>query len=705
MRGFRASSPIALPRPRDASIVKRLLGKSWSVERPGDGMKARCLPLVIGFIWAGLFCLMAQDYAPPPSRPPDDATLKDITERSDRLEQRLRSLKQRGVNDGIRVDAEIYLKAAQWIKKHDEFYDKNSAAWTRDALDRGLLRAAQLAQGETPWFNETGHSVVRAYRSRIDGSVQPYAVTLPADYGKDPSRKWRFDVVLHGRDTALNEVKFLHQHNGEQAAPKGQEWAQIDIYGRGNNAYRWAGETDVYEAVDTFLAAERALGRLNLLDPSRVVLRGFSMGGAGSWHLGLHNPGRWCVIGPGAGFTTTRGYWNDLPEKLAPAVQSCLHIYDAVDYAENAFNVPVVAYAGANDDQLQAAKNVEAKLKTANIPMTLLVAPGLKHEFPAEWRKKAEEEYAKHVEKGRPEYPKRVHFVTYTLKYPHGLWVSLLSLGEHYKRTSVDAEENENGYKVKTENVRSFRIDLPSASSRRLLTLALDGQTIEAKPYLSADGTLHLYFDKRGDRWAVVLPERLFTDRQRRLLKTTGLQGPIDDAFTESFLCVRGTGKPWHEATQNFADEELKRFAAEWDRFLRGELPIKDDVDVTSEDLALHHLILFGDPSSNSLIAQALDGLPLQWDKETIKLGGQSVKAADHVPVLIYPSPLNANRYVVLNSGHTFRAADFLETNARLFPRLGDYAILEPAPTKDDPSAARVVTVGLFDDSWQPPKR
>ena len=40
------------------------------------------------------------------------------------------------------------------------------------------------------------------------------------------------------------------------------------------------------------------------------------MGGAGTWHIGLHQPGKFCVIGPGAGFTTTRGYVADLPETL-----------------------------------------------------------------------------------------------------------------------------------------------------------------------------------------------------------------------------------------------------------------------------------------------------------------------------------------------------------------------------------------------------
>ena len=187
----------------------------------------------------------------------------------------------------------------------------------REALDRGLLRASQQARGEAPWLNETGQAVVRAYRSRVDGSVQPYAVTLPADYGKQKT-PWRLDVVLHGRNDDLTEAAFLHQHNGDHAAPADQSWIQIDIYGRGNNAYRWAGETDVDEAVDNFLAVEQMLGRGALIDRDRIVLRGFSMGGAGTWHLGLHRPRQWCVIGPGAGFTTTHGYIRTSPTSCRP---------------------------------------------------------------------------------------------------------------------------------------------------------------------------------------------------------------------------------------------------------------------------------------------------------------------------------------------------------------------------------------------------
>jgi len=183
------------------------------------------------------------------------------------------------------------------------------------------------------------------------------------------------------------------------------------------------------------------------------------------------------------------------------------------------------------------------------------------------------------------------------------------------------------------------------------------------------------------------------------------LQGPIDDAFMTPFVCVRGTGKPWHEATEKYAQANLARFQAEWSKFFRGELPIKNDTDITPEDIATRNLILFGDPSSNSLIAEVLPRLPLEWSAREIRMAGTTYDASRHVPVLIYPSPLNAGRYVVLNSGHTFRGKDFEGTNALLYPRLGDHAILELKGDPADPLAVDTKSAGLFDEFWKVPER
>ena len=138
-------------------------------------------------------------------------------------------------------------------------------------------------------------------------------------------------------------------------------------------------------------------------------------------------------------------------------------------------------------------------------------------------------------------------------------------------------------------------------------------------------------------------------------------------------------------------------FEREYAKFLRADPPIKRDVDISDEDIANRNLILFGDPGSNALIARILAKLPLNWTRETLEIGGKSYPAGDTLPTLIYPNPLNPERYVVINSGHTFHAHEFRGTNALLYPRLGDWAAL-PADG-GEPKAA-----GYFDERWQQSK-
>jgi len=672
--------------------------------------KTRCfvammfLVLTLGLV---AVVLPAAQYAPPPAIKPSEETLKKIDERIDKLEAALKLFRRERVQDLIVADVEVYLKAAQWITQHNEFYDKDAGDWTLEVLERGLMRASQVKLGEWPWFQQTGTPVIHGYRSAIDGSVQPYAVTLPAEYGKG-IKKWRLEVVLHGRQPSLTEVSFLHQFNGDKPAPKDQDYIRLDVYGRGNNGYRWAGESDLAEVLAHFFNLEsNANKHAALLDTKRSVLRGFSMGGAGTWHLGLHFPDQWAVISPGAGFTTTRGYVKGLPDRLPSYQEACLRIYDAVEYAENAFNVPIVAYGGENDPQLQAARNIEERLKKLNLSMKLLVAPGLKHEFPPEWQKKMAEARNEYIAKGREDSPPHVRFVTYTLKYPRCYWVYIWGMERHYEKASVDAQRVEDGFKVTTHNVRALRLQMWEGATRQAITVQIDGDNVSALPYEPVANSPALVVDlqRREGHWRAVLPGILSTGLLRKPQKFQNFQGPIDDAFMGPFLCVRGTGSPWHEATEEYARANLERFRNEWSKYFRGELPVKDDVEVEQQDYDNRHLILFGDPSSNSLIAQVLHGLPFTWAKEKITWAGKDYPASEHVPMMVYPSPLSPNhRYIVLNSGHTFHAEDFQGSNALLYPRLGDYAIVKLAGDKKEPLAVKVETAGLFDDFWHLPK-
>jgi hypothetical protein len=171
-------------------------------------------------------------------------------------------------------------------------------------------------------------------------------------------------------------------------------------------------------------------------------------------------------------------------------------------------------------------------------------------------------------------------------------------------------------------------------------------------------------------------------------------------------LCVRGTGKAWNPTVQTWSDASLKRFAYEWHRYFRGELPIKDDTAVTEDDVRRCNLILFGDPGSNPWIAKVLPKLPLHWTHDELQIGGERYAAADHVPLLIQPNPLAEGRYVVFNSGHTFHEKELALLNYLLFPRLGDWAVLKVGgKVPKDPSGPlteTVVRAGFSGEDWKP---
>jgi hypothetical protein len=57
----------------------------------------------------------------------------------------------------------------------------------------------------------------------------------------------------------------------------------------------------------------------------------------------------------------------------------------------------------------------------------------------------------------------------------------------------------------------------------------------------------------------------------------------------------------------------------------------------------------------------------------------------------------------VLNSGHSFRRSEMAATNAALFPRFGDYAVLHLRQPMGAPVESEVVRAGFFDEEWKLP--
>jgi dienelactone hydrolase len=618
-----------------------------------------------------------QEPAPAVYRPSVDETHAIERQLAD-LSARVAALRAKGADPALLADVDIYRRAGEYILRFpEEFANQAYVGDTLAVLDAGLARARELEGGSPSWPQRKGH-VVRGSVSRVDGSVQPYGLTIPASY--DGRRPMRLDIWQHGTNRTLNEVAFITQQQADNAIPADQDYIQLEPLGRTNVSYRWAGEADLFEA----LASVQQ--RYNI-DPHRIVLRGFSMGGASSWHLGLHHPGRWAAIEAGAGYTETRRYGRR--DNLPQYQEAMLHYYDAVDYALNAFNTPTVGYGGEDDAQLQASVNIREQLATEGFRFTqdgpfrwvtgdlralFLVGPKTGHSWHAD-SKAESNRFIERALQSADTPPARVRFVTYTARFNKSHWVTVDSLEKTYARAEVDATRSVDGrqYAVTTKNID--RISFDSAGG----TFTIDGQPLP--------GGANPSFEKTGGRWTAAIKP------PSGLRKLHGLQGPVDDAFMDAFLCVRPTGSPWHAATGQFGTKALDVFGHDFAKWLRGEVRVKDDRAVSAGDIADYNLILFGDPRSNSVIARIADRLPIRWTEKEIVVGARRFAASNHIPVLVYPNPLNPTRYVVINSGHTFGDADFRGTNAWLYPRLGDYAVLAADGT--------VALSGFFDERWR----
>jgi pimeloyl-ACP methyl ester carboxylesterase len=644
--------------------------------------------------------------APVQLKPEDLARIKDRTEQIEAIVKQLRAMRADWADPARMDDVEVYAKAGRFLLEYPELINtQNALDHSTLVLDQGIERAKQLQKGTAPWTE--GRSQIRAYRSELDGSVQPYHISLPAEY--DPNKPTRLYVWLHGRQNNTTESEFIFSFMNTRppgnapVADQGQ--IQLDCFGRINGAgWHWGGESDVFEAI-------AAVKKRFKIDDRRIMLRGFSQGGEGGWHVALHHPDAFAAAEIGA------GTWSRRAEQttLKPWQRPPLEIWEDMEkYALNIFNLPLAAHDGDMDNQINAVNappgapnpnsrgqlesslHTRAQLEKEGFPCTgepdnlhyegapgiFLISQKTGHGTSPLVRQRLDAFLKEWGDKGRTD-PDRIRFVTYTTRYNKDYWVSLDGLDRHYTRADIDARRGDGGkqYEIATHNVS--RLVLREAEHAQ--SIMIDGQSLRVK------SSPELTLQKTGTAWKV--------DKNGLapgLHKTHALQGPIDDAFLDPFLLVRPTGTPWNAAVNDQALRTLAHFDRMWGKYFRGHPFVKDDKDVTEADFGKYQIVLFGDPGSNKWIGKLNARLPVKWTRTQVTLAGKDYPAATNFPALIYPNPLHAGKYVVINTGLTISDPDYNGDYG--MPQWGDYAIVQAKEGADVPE---LVTAGLFDENWR----
>lgn len=624
-------------------------------------------------------------------------------------------------------DVMIFERAVRCALDYDEFFDAKDLDKADRLLEVGHQRADQLLTGTPEWPSQKG-LVVRGYISRIDHTVQPYGLVIPETYDTEHSVPTRCDIWFHGRGETLSEVNFLAERMQSTGQFAPANTIVLHPYGRYCNAFKFAGEVDVLEALQDVQSRYR-------IDEDRISVRGFSMGGAACWQFAVHYPDMWFAANPGAGFSETPRFLNVFQqEKLQPMPweQTLWNLYDCDKYAVNLQHCPTIAYSGEVDKQKQAADVMEEALLKEGIRLRHIIGAGMGHKYDDLSKQIVEAGMSSLAKKGRDTLPMNVQFAMHTLRYNRLHWLTVDELGQHWKPARISARVMQNGADkdsaeplvigVECHNITAFSVDFPAgafpvtangaeqtAIKVQIGPMNPSGDALHANsPAANAevgrtvllvdgpwsDGSLsfRVRFDESGT-WVLGA-------RPESLRKRHGLQGPVDDAFMDSFVFVRPTGAAANAALGKWADDELTRAIEHWRRHFRGDARVITDTELTDELIESANLVLWGDPQSNVVLAKIADKLPISWTGETIAVGSQSYQSANHAPILIYPNPLNPNRYVVLNSSFTFRDYAYLN-NARQVPMLPDWAIINLDTPPNSVWPGKIVAADFFDEQWQ----
>ncbi|MES2708368.1 MAG: prolyl oligopeptidase family serine peptidase [Verrucomicrobiota bacterium] len=600
------------------------------------------------------------------------------------LEKEFAALPEKAAN----ANAEVFLKAVRYALDQREFYGPDDTKKARILLGEADRRIEALKKGEAPWMTAAG-LVVRGYYSAIDGSAQPFALEIPDDAPAHDAPGW---LWLQGRGDNRTDLHFLAEHlkKGGQFHPPGT--LIVHVWGRYCVGYKNAGEQDVLDVRDLLISEKR-------LDPRRTALAGFSMGGAGAWLLGAHYTDRWAVVHAGAGFADVRRYrkMSDADVAKVPAWERTLWGQnDVPDYVRNLLNVPVIAYSGEIDPQRATAEVMAEAFQGQGAALTHLIGPGVPHKYEAGVKKEVETRIQEALLHPPAPYPLRLAFQTRTLDYSKMHWLQVTGLARHWLDSRVDAVLDKPisqaaRLDLTTVNITSLRLESPAGEAEAFskgLAIRIDGTEITTE---KAEKVLNL--TKADSHW------RLGAPSSQGLRKRPGLQGPVDDAFTAPFLFVLPDKPGALPAVDAWIRAEAAAQQSRWRSLMRGDVRTKAASTVTAGDIRDYNLILWGDAASNAVTEKVLTRLPLQWTADRIQAGGRTFSSKDHVPVMIYPNPLNPARYIVLNSGLTFREAHS-KTNSLQNPHLPDWAVLNITSPPTAEEAGKPAAAGFFDEAW-----
>lgn len=485
----------------------------------------------------------------------------------------------------------------------------------------------------------------RTFRSVMDGSAQYYGVVPPT--GLDAARAYGLVLSLHGASV---------EGIGQARAYSAKDWAYVIAP---TNRRPFGFDWEEWGRRDAIESLEHATGSFRI-DPTRVYLTGHSMGGHGTWNVGVHFPGRFATIGPSAGWGSFQSYQGTAAPRGAFARSQAAS--NTQGYLSNLTRRGAYVIHGTADD------NVPVRESRALVPALRMFAMDVEyHEEPGagHWWDGDRSPGADCVD-----WPPLFDFMrAHTLDpwetdfrfttpgpwvNPTHSFVTVRSVTDPMMDAEVSSARTGDTVSLTTRNVRSMTLAGGQLRSRGIMRLVVDGRAVEL-----TDGTV------------AVGPQEG---------KRPGVHGPFNESLQRPFCFVYPAEGPpvWRRYASYLVSA--------WNVIGNGQGCAVPSNAVTPSLRRERNLVYVG--VAPARVTPRPQGVPFNWGGDAIALGAESF--ADAALFFVLPGDGERLDAVLATTAGDERLLFRIQPFASGFA-IPDYVVL---------ARAGVRAAGFFNADW-----
>lgn len=455
----------------------------------------------------------------------------------------------------------------------------------------------------------------RTFLSNVDKSVQYYSVAPSTTKGDEQA----LFLTVHGASVeARNQARAYAQ----------KDWGHmIAATNRRPFGFNWE-EWGRIDAMEVLADAKRVFKTKD----DRTYLTGHSMGGHGTWYLGVTYPDQFAAIAPCASYPDIAKYSR--PEADKPnegkahfgMIERGAQGGRTLDLKRNYLQSGVYILHGDSDSvvKIDQARRMRQELGEFHTDFCYYEYPGGSHWYSNEsvdW-KPIFEFFNRHSIPADSAM-NRVEFYTASPAISAtNHWLRIDQQQKAYQVSNVLFDIIDNSISGTTNNVEMITFETGKLASKNLKSIIIDGQTI------ALNGEKEITLKNADNKWTVI--EGVPTTQ-----KYAQRSGGFKQAFDNDVVFVYATGG-------NKAENEWYRNKAAFDAetFLyrgNGSIDVIADTQFNPVKYKDRNVVVYGNASNNKAWNKLLKNAPIQVKNGEINFGGKQMKGTDLGTYFVYP--------------------------------------------------------------------